>query len=90
MHNIKLSKMKLQFGMTVPFAGILIGVGDRSYKHASQKVEAINELSLPMTVTEVKSLLGTLVSFKNFIPHFTMLLTNIRDLSKKRYSISMD
>ena len=79
MHNIKLSKQKLQVGMMVIFASVLIGSGDGSYKPALAKAEAINELTHPTTVTEV----GLLNSFKNFIPDFTQLLPNIRGLLKK-------
>ena len=83
MHNIKLSKCKLQVGMTVLFAGMLIGGGDGSYKPAPAKAEAINELTHPTTVTEVRSSLGLLNLLKNFIPDFTQLLLYIRGLLKK-------
>ena len=69
--------------MTVKFAGIFNGGGDGSYKLAAAKAEAINELSPPTTFTEVRSLVRTLNSFKNFILDFTMLLTNIRNLLRK-------
>ena len=55
MHNIKLSLCKLQVGMTLLFARMLIGGGDGSYKPAPAKAEAINELTHPTTVTEVRS-----------------------------------
>ena len=71
------------------FAEMLIGGGDGSYKLASAKAEAINELFHTITVTEVRSLLGLLNSFKNFIPNFTQLLPSIRNLLKKRYGISL-
>ena len=56
MHNIKLSKRKLQMGLTVLFAGWHIGGGDGSYKPAPAKADAINELTHPTTVLEVRSL----------------------------------
>ena len=82
-HNIKLSKRKLQVGTTVIFAGMLIGRGDGSYKPAPLKAKAITKLIHPMTVTKVRSLLGMLNSFKNFIPDMMQLLPNIRSLLRK-------
>ena len=59
---------------------MMIGGGDGSYKPAPMKAKAITELNHPTTVTEVRSLLGLLNSFKNFIPDMTQLLPNIRSL----------
>ena len=82
-HNIKLSKRKLQVGATILFAGMMIGGGDGSYKLAPLKAKAITELDHPTTVTEVRSLLGLLNSFKNFIPNMTQLFPKSRPLLQK-------
>ena len=83
MHNIKLPKRKLQVRMTVIFSGMLIGGGDGSYKPAPSKVKAISELNHCTTVSKVRSLLGLLNSFKNFILDLTPLLQPIRSLLRK-------
>ena len=80
--NIKLSQSKLQCGMSVIFAGMPIGGDDGSYKPASAKAEAINKLEPPKNVSEVRSLLGLLNVFKNFILDFTQLLPSIWGLLK--------
>ena len=56
-HNIKLSKRKLQMGMMVLFAGMLISGGDGSCQPAPARAEATNELTHTTTVSDVRSLL---------------------------------
>ena len=69
--------------MSVIFVGMLIGGGDGSYKPAPAKEEANNELEPPKKVSEVRSLLGLLKGFKNFISDFSQLLPSIPGLLRK-------
>ena len=76
-------KRKLHVGATVLFAGMMIGGGDGSYKPSPIKAKAITELDHPTIVTEVRSLLGLINPFKNFIPDMMQLHPNIRSLLRK-------
>ena len=66
-HYIKLARRKLQFRITVDFAGMRLG-GKDGYKTTPAKAEAISGLKALENVSEVCSFLGQLNGFQNFIP----------------------
>ena len=81
-HNIKLTRRKLQFGMTVKFVAMMLG-GHDGYKPLQAKAQAMCHPEALKNLCEVRSVLGLLDGFCNFMPDLTMMMPNIKSLIKK-------
>ena len=75
--NIKLARRKLQYGLVVNFAWMLLG-GERGHKLALAKLEAIATLKAPKNISDLRSFLRMLNSFRNFMLDMTQMVPNIR------------
>ena len=72
----------MQFGESVRFAGLTLG-GENGYKPFQEKCQAIIDLAPPTSVKEVRTFLGMVNSFRNFLPRMSHSLENIRKLLGK-------
>ena len=68
--NIKLARRKLQYGLVVNFAWMLLG-GERGHKPAIAKLEPIATLKAPKNISDLRSFLRMLNSFRNFMLDIT-------------------
>jgi hypothetical protein len=79
--KIHLTKSKF-FAFEAEFLGFLLS--REGIKPQTKKVEAIQAFRPPTTVKQVRSLLGFLNYYKNFIPRRSELLAPITNLTKKK------
>lgn len=81
-NNLKLKPSKCSFGFTeVKLLGHIVGKHGISVD--PEKVEAIQRIPIPMTPTEVKSILGLASFYRRFIPHFSDISRPLTNLTKK-------
>jgi len=81
--NVRLKLSKCSFGMTsVEFLGHIF---DENRVHLSEKrVQGIRDLSVPTSVLSVRSFVGMVNYFRDFIPSLSSYLQPLTDLTKKR------
>ena len=78
--NVRLNPSKCSFGMTtVEFLGHMFGV------HLSDKrVQGIKDLPIPMSVSAVRSFVGMVDYFRDFIPSLSSFLYPLIELTRTR------
>ena len=82
LHNIWLARRKLQFRPIVIFTGYQI-VDNDSYRPARKKKEALAMLKPQENLRELRSYLGLVNCFRQFIPDMSQNLIKTRELLKK-------
>ncbi|GFX71962.1 retrovirus-related Pol polyprotein from transposon 297 [Trichonephila clavipes] len=79
---LKVNLKKCAFGRkSVKFLGHIVGSGKPSPD--PEKVETIRKLSRPTTKSEVRSLLGLVSYYRDYIPNFSLLVLPLTNLTKK-------
>jgi hypothetical protein len=81
-HGITLNLKKCRFAYSeVPWCGQIIGSGKRQID--PEKVEAVMDLARPKSKADLRTLLGTLTYFREYIPNFAEKALPLTDLTKK-------
>lgn len=81
--NLKFNLQKSNFDQsTVKFLGNIFS--EKGVQIDPEKIEAINNLENPENVTELQRILGMVNYLTDFIPNFSSLTDNIRQLLKKQ------
>ena len=81
-HGLHAKPSKCMFGFrSLQYLGHVIGEG--SYKPVENKVQGIQELSLPKNKTQLRSFLGSVSYYQKFIPNFSDIATPLYDLLTK-------
>jgi len=82
-HNVRLKPSKCAFGFTeVLFLGHLFS--SSGYELSDDRKNAIMGVSVPTTVVQLKSFLGLVNYFRDFIPNLSSLCAPLSDLTKGR------
>lgn len=85
---MKLKLTKCFFGCTsVEYLGHQVQVGKGAVVRPA-KCEAIVRIARPQTAKEIKSFLGMTGFFRRFIPHFTAITAQLRQLEKQVRTVS--
>ena len=81
--NVRLKPSKCFFGMTsVEFLGHIF---DENGVHLSDKrVRGIQDIPIPTSVSAIRSFVGMVNYFRDFIPNLSSYLGPLTDLTKKR------
>lgn len=83
-YGAKLNPRKIKIGFNeVEFLGLIVGM--HGIKPDPRKLEAIQSLRLPKTLTELRSLIGTINQLAQFIPNTATLLEPFTRLTKKNH-----
>ena len=83
-YGAKLNPRKIKIGYNeINFLGLIIGMN--GIKPDPQKIKAVQSLSMPKTLTELRSLIGTINQLTQFLPNCATLLEPFTRLTKKSH-----
>lgn len=81
-HNLTVGSKKCFLGYSeIKFLGYTLGTNE--LKPLEDRVQAIQELTLPQTKSQLRSFMGTMNFYRQFIPGFAGLAASLTDLLRK-------
>ena len=81
-YGAKLNSRKIRIGYNeINFLGLIIGMN--GIKPDPEKIKAVKRLAMPKTLTELRSLIGTVNQLTQFLPNCATLLESFTRLTRK-------
>ena len=82
-HNLCFKRLKCDFNMEeIPILGVIVGRGQVQIE--TDKVKAVKEQKTSTKIKEVKSFLGSVNFYRQFIKNFSHIAKPLNELKRKR------